>query len=90
VDEQSQDFLNAVNSSLFVWLIGILWLILILYLIVVAIGIKQDAQPHSWQRLGFTLAIVAAFLLPRRRYSVSLVKQEESRRPLISILDGRY
>jgi len=54
-----------VNPSIFIWLIGILWLILILYLIVAAIGVKQDTQPHTWQRLGLTLAISAAFLLPR-------------------------
>ena len=53
------------NPSIFIWLIGILWLILILYLIVAAIGVKQDTQPHTWQRLALTLAIIAAFLLPR-------------------------
>jgi uncharacterized membrane protein HdeD (DUF308 family) len=54
-----------VNPSIFIWLVGIFWLILVLYLIVAAIGVKQDTQPHTWQRLALTLAIVMAFLLPR-------------------------
>ena len=53
------------NPSILIWLVGIFWLILVLYLIVAAIGVKQDTQPHTWQRLALTLAIVAAFLLPR-------------------------
>ena len=56
---------KLVNSTISILVIYALWLILIAYLTFSAIGVKQETQGHLSQSVGLTLAIIAAFLLPR-------------------------
>ena len=53
------------HPSIFIWLVYGFWLTLDAYLAVAAIGMRQDAGPHIWQRIVPSLPIIPAFLLPR-------------------------